>query len=234
MTVKEFIEKHPAAIMNLMTPGGYVTITPVIAVDLLQGKSVDVHPGANECWVKITAEELLPQEIDQCREHPEIPNHFYMYSGYGQEQGKEGMKFPGTMQAACWRGSHTFDWDDISFEQEIIVDDNALNFYVPIYFDACGIFGDAVSKLESDDSYNVYANYNLDEGDISEYLEIVIKYGDGHDDTAFYQLTPEEQEMFLRKMDEYCQRMDGKRLDDWRQEYLQGQNLAAMTEAPRM
>lgn len=234
MTVREFIEKHPEATMNMMTPGGYVTITPVISAGLLRGEGVDSHPGANEHWTKITAEELLPQEIDQCREHPEIPNYFYMLTGYVQEHGKEVTQFAGTMQTQCWRGQHSFDWEDISFEQEIVADDGKLNFYVPIYFDAYGIFGDVVNELESDDSYNVYANYNLDEGDISEYLEIVIKYGDGHDDTAFYQLTPEEQEMFLRKMDEYCQRMDGKRLDDWRQEYLQGQDLAAMTEAPRM
>lgn len=184
MTVREFIEKHPEATMNLMTPGGYVTITPVIAADLLRGEGVDSHPGANEHWTKVTAEELLPQEIDQYREHPEPPNCFYMMTGYVQEHGKELTQFAGTMQTRCWRGQHSFDWDDISFEQEIIEDDGKLNFYVPIYFDAYGIFGDAVSKLEPDDSYNVYANYDMDEGEISDYLEIVIKYGDGHGTTS--------------------------------------------------
>lgn len=164
MTIKEFIEKHPNATMNLMTPGGYLVLTPQIAADLLQGKSVDVHPGANEHWAKLTAEEVLPQEIVQCREHPDIPDYFYMLSGYAQEHGNGAMKFYGTMQAKCWRGEHPFEWDDISFEQEIIVDDNKLNFYVPIFFDAYGIFGGTVRKLEPDDSFNVYANYDLDEG----------------------------------------------------------------------
>ena len=234
MTVKEFIEKHPDATMNMMTPGGYVTLAPITTAALLQGKSVDTHPGANEHWTKISAEELLPQEVDHCREHPEIPNVFYMITGYEQEHGKEITQFAGTMQTRCWRGKHPFDWEDISFEQEIIVDDGKLNFYVPIYFDAYGIFGDAVSKLEPDDSYNVYANFDLSESDISEYLEIVVKYGDGHDELAYYQLTPEEQEMFLRKMDDYCMATVGKSLSDWQQEYQQEQSSMAMTEEPQM
>lgn len=231
MTVKEFIEKHPDATMNMMTPGGYVTITPEITTDLLQGKSVDAHPGANEYRKKITAEELLPQEVDQCREYPEIPNFFYMITGYEQEHGKEITQFAGTMQTQCWRGQHTFEWDDISFEQEIVVGDGKLNFYVPILFDAYGIFGEAVSKLGEDDSYNVYAYYDLDEGDIFEYLELVVKYGDGHEDLAYYRLIPEEQEMFLRKMDDYCMETVGKSLNDWQQEYRQEQTQSNMEQA---
>lgn len=148
--------------------------------------------------------------------------------------GNNGNQNTGTTLPPCWRGQHPFDLDNIEFEQEIIADDGILNFYVPIYFDAYGILGEAVSKLEPDDSYNVYANYDLDEGDISEYLEIVVKYGDGHDDVAYYQLSPEEQEMFLRKMDAYCMEVGGKSLDNWRQEYLQEQQSVAMTEAPQM
>ena len=91
-------------------------LTPKIAADLLQGKSVDVHPGDNEHWAKLTAEEVLTQEILQCREHPDTPGYFYMLSGYVQEHGKETMQFYGTMQEKCWRGEHSFDWDDISFE----------------------------------------------------------------------------------------------------------------------
>ena len=234
MTVKEFIEKHPEATMNMMTPGGYVSLTPITAADLMQGKSIDAHPGANEHWTKITAEELLPQEVGHCSEHPEIPNFFYMITGYEQEHGKEITQFAGTMQTRCWRGKHSFDWEDISFEHEIIVDDGKLNFYVPIYFDAYGIFGEAVSKLEPDDSYNVYANFDLVEGDIFEFLEIVVKYGDGHDELTYYQLTPDEQEMFLRKMDDYCMATVGKSMSDWQQEYQQEQSSAAMTEEPQM
>lgn len=86
MTVREFIEHHPKATMDMMTPEGYVTITPEIATGLLRGEGVASHPGVNEHWAKVTAEELLPQEINQCREHPEIPDYFYMLTEYAQEQ----------------------------------------------------------------------------------------------------------------------------------------------------
>ena len=83
--------------------------------------------------------------------------------------------------------------------------------------------GEEASKLKPDDSFNVYANYNLDEGEISDYLEIAVIYGDGHEDIAYYQLSPEEQEMFLRKMDAFCQEMAGITLSDWDQQYMREQ-----------
>lgn len=52
MTVREFIEQNPGATLNMITPGGYVTLTPAMAADLLQGNSVDAHPGADEHWVR--------------------------------------------------------------------------------------------------------------------------------------------------------------------------------------
>ena len=133
------------------------------------------------------------------------------------------MTVNGQMQAKCWKGQHPFDWEDISFEQEILADDNTLNFCVPLYFDTYSIFGEEVSKLGPDDSFNVYANYNLDEGEISDYLEISVICSDGHEDIAYYQLSPEEQAMFLRKMDAYCQETAGITLSDWEQQYMQEQ-----------
>jgi len=69
-------------------------------------------------------------------------------------------------------------------------------------------------------------NYNLDEGEISDYLEITVIYGDGHEDIAYYQLLPEEKEMFLRKMDAYCQETAGISLAGWEQQYMQEQREA--------
>ena len=111
-------------------------------------------------------------------------------------------QIPRTMQTECWRGERQFEWDEISFAEEIVVDDKTLNFYVPIFFDAAAVFGKQVERFGPDDSFDVYANYDMDDGDISEYLEILVKYHDGVEDVAMYHLTLEEQEMFLRKMDE--------------------------------
>lgn len=63
MTVKEFIEKHPDATMNMMTPDGYVTLTPLTAADLIQGKSIDAHPGANEHWAKKTQKNCFHRKL---------------------------------------------------------------------------------------------------------------------------------------------------------------------------
>ena len=127
----------------------------------------------------------------------------------------------GTMQAECWRGERQFEWDEISFSEEIVVDDKTLNFYVPIFFDAAAVFGKQVERLGPDDSFDVYANYDMDEGDISEYLEILVKYHDGVEDVAMYHLTPEEQEMFLRKMDEYCMSTLGQSIQEIAQKHQQ-------------
>ena len=54
------------------------------------------------------------------------------------------------------------------------------------------------------------------------------------DPAAHHNLPPEEQEKFLQKMDAYCMQIGCKSLDDWRQEYLQEQSSAAMTDTPQM
>ena len=125
------------------------------------------------------------------------------------------------MQTECWRGERKFRRDEVSFAEKIVVDDKTLNFYVPIRFDAAAVFGKQVESLGPDDSFDVYANYDMDDGDISEYLEILVKYHDGGEDMAMYHLTPEEQEMFLRKMDEYCMSTLGQSIQEIAQKYQQ-------------
>lgn len=128
-------------------------------------------------------------------------------------------QIPGTMQTECWQGERQFQLNEISFAEEIVVDDNALNFYVPIFFDAAAVFGKPIEKLGPDDSFDVYANYDMDAGEVSAYLEILIKYWDGVDDTAMYRLSPEEKEMFRQKMDEYCMATMEQSLEDMCQKH---------------
>jgi hypothetical protein len=63
VTVREFIEKHPNVSFDVMTPGGYVYLTPEKAQLLLSGQRVKGHPGSPEYAVEISAEELLNQEV---------------------------------------------------------------------------------------------------------------------------------------------------------------------------
>lgn len=63
ITVREFIERHPCANLDMMTPGSFVYLTPEEAQLLLSGQGIKGHPGDPEYAMEITAEELLNQEI---------------------------------------------------------------------------------------------------------------------------------------------------------------------------
>lgn len=63
ITLREFIEAHPNASFDMMTPGGYVYLTPETAQLLLSGQSVKGNPGSAEFARDVPAEELLEQEI---------------------------------------------------------------------------------------------------------------------------------------------------------------------------
>lgn len=63
ITVREFIERHPDAAFDMMTPGGYVYLTSEKAQLLLSGQSIKGHPGSREYSMEISAEELLNQEV---------------------------------------------------------------------------------------------------------------------------------------------------------------------------
>lgn len=63
MIVQQMLIKYPQAAFDLMTPGGYVFLTPEAAKELLSGKSVTGHPGVSESARVIAADELLNQEV---------------------------------------------------------------------------------------------------------------------------------------------------------------------------
>lgn len=63
MIVQQMLIKYPQASFDMMTPGGFVFLTPEAARELLSGKSVTGHPGVSECARVATADELLNQEV---------------------------------------------------------------------------------------------------------------------------------------------------------------------------
>ncbi|NYB73101.1 hypothetical protein HZF24_02990 [Sedimentibacter hydroxybenzoicus DSM 7310] len=63
VTVREFIEAHPNVAFDMMTPGGYVYLTPETAQLLLAGQSVKGNPGSSEFARDVPVEELLDQEV---------------------------------------------------------------------------------------------------------------------------------------------------------------------------
>ncbi|MFR4783813.1 MAG: hypothetical protein ACLUAR_13750 [Pilosibacter sp.] len=49
MLVKDFLKKYPNDNFQMMTPGGYVDLSPQRAKELLAGNPVAAHPGESGC-----------------------------------------------------------------------------------------------------------------------------------------------------------------------------------------
>lgn len=83
MLVKEFIQKYPDSSFRMMTPGGYVDLTPEQAKGLLAGERVKAHPGDPECSMELDAEELLWEPVESTNWEGNI---CHMITGYPEKQ----------------------------------------------------------------------------------------------------------------------------------------------------
>ena len=108
---------------------------------------------------------------------------------------------------------------NFSFGDEIIESDGKLNFYVQTEFDVDAAFGTFVLTDENDDWLNVYANYDIAQGKPCDTLELTLCKGDGSEESWSYQLNAAEQDVLLRKMEEYCQQQTGMSLHDYAQKF---------------
>ena len=63
LTVRDFLIKHPEDNIEMMTPGGYVYLTPERTKALFSGNSVKGHPGDSAYSMEIPANELLDQFV---------------------------------------------------------------------------------------------------------------------------------------------------------------------------
>lgn len=108
---------------------------------------------------------------------------------------------------------------NFSFGDEIIESDGKLNFYVQAEFDVDAAFGTFVLTDKNDDWLNVYANYDIAEDRPCDTLELTLCKGDGSEESWSYPLNAAEQDVLLRKMEEYCQRQTGMSLHDYAQQF---------------
>ena len=108
---------------------------------------------------------------------------------------------------------------NFSFGDEIIESDGKLNFYVQTEFDVDAAFGTFVLTDENDDWLNVYANYDIAQGKPCDTLELTLCKGDGSEESWSYQLNAAEQNVLLRKMEEFCQKQTGMSLRDYAQQF---------------
>ncbi len=65
--IREMLLQFPEDHFDLMTPSGFVTLTPSDAATVLAGGSVSGHPGIPGFAREVTAEELLDQVICICQ-----------------------------------------------------------------------------------------------------------------------------------------------------------------------
>lgn len=86
MLVKAFIQKHPDSSFRMMTPGGFVDLTPDQAKGLLAGERVKAHPGEPECSMELDAEELLREPVESVNWEGNI---CHMMTGYPEDADRE-------------------------------------------------------------------------------------------------------------------------------------------------
>ncbi len=106
-----------------------------------------------------------------------------------------------------------------SFGDEIIEMDGKLNFYVQAEFDVDAVFGTFVCTDKNDDWLNIYANYDMEKNRPCDTLELCLCKADGTEETWSYRLNAAEQDVLLRKMEEYCQKQTGMSLRDYAQQF---------------
>ena len=101
-------------------------------------------------------------------------------------------------------GSRTLRAEDISFAEDIIQNDNLLEFYMEVSFNADEVFGTDVCTSENDDWLNIYANYDLEARRVCDTLELYLQRGNGDEEAFKYRLSEAECALLLPKMEEYC------------------------------
>ena len=116
---------------------------------------------------------------------------------------------------------------NFSFGDEIIESDGKLNFYVRTEFDVDTAFGTFVLTDKNDDWLNIYANYDIAEDRPCDTLELTLCKGDGSEESWSYPLNAAEQEVLMRKMEEFCQQQTGMSLREYAQQLHEEQAQTA-------
>lgn len=111
-------------------------------------------------------------------------------------------------------GQRKLRLEDISFSGDVMQNENLLEFYMDVTFDADAAFGTQVCTSDNDDFLNIYANYDLERGCVCDTLDVYLVRGDGSEEDHKYYLSEEEQALLLPKMEEYSIQQFGKDLSE--------------------
>ena len=106
------------------------------------------------------------------------------------------------------------------FSDGLIADNGQLNFYMETTFDVDKVFGTRIRLGESDDTLNIYANYDCAAGQVRNALEVDLHWADGREKSLEYRLNAAEKAVLLRKMEDYCWQQTGQMLEDYSAQLL--------------
>ena len=73
--------------------------------------------------------------------------------------------------------------------------------------------------FEPEQLAEIYANYDMEKNRPCDKLELCLCNADGSEESWSYQLNAAEQDVLLRKMEEYCQQQTGMSLHDYAQQF---------------
>ena len=133
----------------------------------------------------------------------------------------DGKELTPNSDAMVLTGSRRLCMNEITFQGDMCEYGSLLNFYVPVTFDPDAVFGTNVATDANDDYLNVYADFDLDVGEVCDALTVIQVCGDGSEETYRYPLTEEERSTLRSKMNDYCMEQAGMSLDDYRAQYLE-------------
>ena len=139
----------------------------------------------------------------------------------------DGKELTPSSEAMVLTGSRRLCMDEISFQDDMSECGSLLNFYVPVTFDPDAVFGTNVATDANDDYLNVYADFDLDVGEVCDALTVIQVCGDGSEETYRYPLTEEDRSILRAKMNDYCMEQTGLSLDDYRAQYLDEEMCAS-------
>ena len=111
-------------------------------------------------------------------------------------------------------GSRMLRAEEICFSEDIVQNGKLLEFCLDGAIDVDKMFGTNTCDYDNGDWFNIYANYDLDRACVCDTLEVFLQCGNGDELDFKYQLSPEEQALFLPKMNTYCQEHWGQSLEE--------------------
>lgn len=132
----------------------------------------------------------------------------------------DGKQLTAETETPLLHGQRELRSGDIYFSDEVMQNDNLLEFYMDGSFDVDTVFGTHVCTSDNDDYLNIYANYDLECGCVCDTLDLYLVRGDGTEQDYKYRLSENEKTLLLPKMEEYCKQQFGVGLDELCQQYL--------------